>query len=335
MHQDTYYYHNIPEDPRLQFPNVIPNPYPVQPNAPWSGNYIPGANLVQPQGVQNVYNCGAQLPPTVPPLSTAIYGTAPTLSWAHTVPSLMPWVTQGGEASVPDPVIRFTAPFPPDPCTSQTATSWELLNNLGGNKTYANMHLKRKSDIDVVEPEAPQKLCITEEKMAARMKELHISNKYSVPAERSPFGFSGDTSYSSVQEKSVTNLQQLEAMLKESTSNGGISSKSIVLAPEIQKLVEPEKIFARTFLDKVERPSMAVVVWQPQNKILANINNNSSDLKTEEKESDPNSSLCSGNNNNNFLSQQISAICNMNSSFKVGGINEVSNASNSEDVMDT
>lgn len=94
---------------------------------------------------------GNQIPPdNVTPVSTAIYGITPTFSWAHTVPSLMPWVTQGDQ-DVPDPIMRFTAPFPPDPCTSQTATSWELLNNLGANKTNVNMHLKRKSDLDVLE----------------------------------------------------------------------------------------------------------------------------------------------------------------------------------------
>lgn len=48
--------------------------------------------------------------------------------------------------------------------------------------------------------------------MAARLKELHISNQYSVPAENSPFGPYGNSSNSNVDEKSVTNLQQLEAM---------------------------------------------------------------------------------------------------------------------------
>lgn len=95
------------------------------------------------------FNFGNQLQPNIPPTSTA-YDSTTTFSWAHTVPSLMPWITHGDQ-QVPDPVMRFTAPFPPDPCTSQTATSWELLNNLGANKTNANMHLKRKSDLDNLE----------------------------------------------------------------------------------------------------------------------------------------------------------------------------------------
>lgn len=96
------------------------------------------------------FNFGNQLQPNITPASTATYGSTTSFSWAHTVPNFMPWVTQGDQ-QVPDPVMRFTAPFPPDPCTSQTATSWELLNNLGANKTNANMHLKRKSDLDSLE----------------------------------------------------------------------------------------------------------------------------------------------------------------------------------------
>lgn len=54
-------------------------------------------------------------------------------------------------------------------------------------------------------------MCITEERMAARLKELHISNQYSVPSESS-FGLYNNSSNNVMAEKSVTNLQQLEAM---------------------------------------------------------------------------------------------------------------------------
>lgn len=57
----------------------------------------------------------------------------------------------------------------------------------------------------------PHKMCITEERMAARLKELHISNQYSVPSESS-FGLYNNSSNNVMAEKSVTNLQQLEAM---------------------------------------------------------------------------------------------------------------------------
>jgi len=337
MQQDTYFYHNFPQDPRLQFPTA--SSFPPQENTPqWSGNYMPEVNLSQAQNGQNQFNYAnhLQVASNITPVSTAVYGSTPTFSWAHTVPSLMPWVTQG-DHNVPDPVMRFTAPFPPDPCTSQTATSWELLNNWGANKANVNMHLKRKSDLDAVETAEPYKMCITEEKMAARLKELHISNQYSVPAESSPFGPYNSSSNSAIAEKSVTNLQDLEAMLKGSSADG--SSKSLILAPELKKLVEPEKIFARTFLDKVERPSMAVVLWQPQNKLLPNVNNSNNNTnetkEKDEKESrETNISLLKGDNNN-FIPRELSAIGNQSSSFTMASSREVSSSVNCEDVMDT
>lgn len=332
MQQDTYFYQSFPEDPRLQYPN--PTSFQAQINASsWSGGCMPEVNLCQAQSIPNPFSFGNQIQPNIPPVSTAVYGSTSTFSWAHTVPSLMPWVTQGDQ-NVPDPVMRFTAPFPPDPCTSQTATSWELLNNLGANKTNVNMHLKRKSDLDVLEADAPHKMCITEEKMAARLKELHISNQYSVPNESSPFGSYTNSSNDAMAQKSITNLQQLEAMLKKSSAEG--SSKSLILAPEIKKLVEPEKIFASTFLDKVERPSMAVVLWQPQSKLLANVNNNISDSSTdEEKDSSDSNTLLNKSENNNYLSLHLSAIGSSNSSVPMTPDNEVSSSLNNEDVMDT
>lgn len=59
---------------------------------------------------------------------------------------------------------------------------------------------------------APHKLCITEERMAARLRELHISNQYSVPADSSSFGPYSNSSNSVIEGKSVTNLQELEAV---------------------------------------------------------------------------------------------------------------------------
>ncbi|XP_035211393.1 uncharacterized protein LOC118185614 [Stegodyphus dumicola] len=201
-----------PGDERLHFQNT--NSCPVSPNATaWSNNY-PNTIGSVPMPAYNGFERNAGnygIPPpqnSFPPVSTAMYGTTPTCSWAHTVPQLMPWVTKS-DTNIPEMIVRFTAPFLPDPCTSQTATSWELLNNLGANKTNVNMHLKRKSDLDL--DAAPQKMCITEERMAARLRELHISNQYCLPSENSQFGHSDSTDVHPV-EKSVTNLQELDAM---------------------------------------------------------------------------------------------------------------------------
>lgn len=291
---------------------------------PWQSNCVSGNISTSPVAINNfnpnIMNYGG-LPPEVAPASTAVYATTSTFSWAHTVPSFMPWVTRG-EANVQDPVVHFTAPFPPDPCTSQTATSWELLNNFGANKSNVNSHLKRKSDLEVIDA-APQKLCITEERMAARFREMHISNQYTVPSENSPLGPCGPPVECDSSEKSVTNLKQLDFILKGSE---GDPTKSLILAPELKKLVEPEKIFASTFLNKVERPSLALVPWTPNNNNLLRPNENLEDGKAQEEEE-------SSSDNNAFLPQQLSAVCSQISS------NFASKDSNSttafDDEMDT
>ncbi|GFT43209.1 uncharacterized protein NPIL_311451 [Nephila pilipes] len=276
---------------------------------PWLNNCVSGNVSPSPVTINsfnpNIMNYGG-LPPEVAPASTAVYATTSTFSWAHTVPSFMPWVTRG-EANMQDPVVHFTAPFPPDPCTSQTATSWELLNNFGANRSNINSHLKRKSDLEVIDA-APQKLCITEERMAARFREMHISNQFTVPSENSPFGPCGPPVECDSSEKAVTNLNQLDFILKNSE---GDPTKSLVLAPELKKLVEPEKIFASTFLNKVERPSLALVPWTPNNNNLLRPNENLEDRKTQEKED-------SSSDGNSFLpQQQLSAVCSQTSSNSV------------------
>ncbi|PRD22279.1 UNVERIFIED_CONTAM: hypothetical protein NCL1_49504 [Trichonephila clavipes] len=124
---------------------------------------------------------------------------------------------------------------------------------------------------------APQKVCVTEERMAARFREMHISNQFTVPSE----AVCGSPECNSTDKSEITNLNQLDFILKGSQG----SSKSLVLAPELKKLVEPEKIFASTFLSKVERrPSLALVPWTPNNNNLLRPSANLQGGKTQEKE---------------------------------------------------
>nr|XP_042906052.1 uncharacterized protein LOC107445760 isoform X1 [Parasteatoda tepidariorum]XP_042906053.1 uncharacterized protein LOC107445760 isoform X1 [Parasteatoda tepidariorum] len=144
--------------------------------------------------------------------------------------------------------------------------------------------------------DTPQKMCITEEKMAARFRDMHISNQFIIPSESSTYesGNSSSSASASVN-KSPSNLQQLEIMLQDAGSSD-TTSKSLILAPELKKLVEPEKILS-TFLNKIEKPSMALVVWQPLNNKLTEKHipkGEASDIK---------------HNNNNLTPQQLSMMC--------------------------
>ncbi|XP_023232329.1 uncharacterized protein [Centruroides vittatus] len=192
--------------------------------------------------------------------STTSTSFTPTYSWAHTVPTYMPWTT-----TLQTPVMQFTAPFPPDPCTSQTATSWELLHNLGTsqNKPNNHQHLKRKSD----SPEnlKPPKQYISEEKMVARLNELHISNS----------NIAYDSQTPTLKNKNIEtkrpfkSLEELEEMLSdESSEESDPETGGITLSPELKKLVQSDLFLAGSPLKELKEPSMAVVLWQPPGGIL-------------------------------------------------------------------
>lgn len=185
----------------------------------------------------------------------------PTYSWAHTVPTYMPWTT-----TIPTPVMQFTAPFPPDPCTSQTATSWELLHNLGTsqNKPNNHQHLKRKSG----SPEnlKPPKQYISEEKMVARLNELHISNSNIAYDAK----IASDTENKNTEAKRpFKSLEELEEMLSdESSEESDLETGGITLSPELKKLVHSDLFMAGSPLKELKEPSMAIVLWQPPGGIL-------------------------------------------------------------------
>lgn len=304
------------QQPNAMYYTIVPPNF-SQGGTNFPGIFSPATTSWGPTGCNS-------MPPNTPngtatPVSTAMYGTTSTFSWAHTVPALMPWASKAG-GQITDPVMRFTAPFPPDPCTSQTATSWELLHNLGTNNMNANLHLKRRSEGDDMNV-GPQKQYITEEKMAARMRELHISNQYSLPEQTSPFGPYGNSPDTTRTHKPITTVEELNATLAEELSDESsdpfstFSSKcSIVLAPEIKKLVEPEKLFAKTFVEEIERPNMAVVLWKPPEGAIKKIMNSESDSKNEQenrdsshsssKNSSPFSPVLHQEANNNFISLQ-------------------------------
>lgn len=182
----------------------------------------------------------------------------PTYSWAHTVPTYMPWTT-----TIPTPVMQFTAPFPPDPCTSQTATSWELLHNLGAsqNRIGSHQHLKRKN-CNLEDFKSPKQY-ISEEKMLARLNELHISNNPTTPhKETNPIEGYENRGH-------VKSLEELELMLSdESDEESDAEVGGITLSPELKKLVKSDSFLPESLLKEIKEPSMALVLWQPPIGVL-------------------------------------------------------------------
>ena len=183
--------------------------------------------------------------------------------WSHTVPTNMPWAQsqiQSNPANM-NPlstqpfVMRFTAGpsvfneiCAPDPCTSQTATEWELLNKLssGTGTCTSNLHLKRRNssdDDDEIIGQPPTKQYISEDKVTAKFNQMSISN--SEPASPS----------------SPTKVEEDDELETEYE----VSNKStIVLSNEIKEALSARNDrIERLFQDELNKATKSVVLWQP------------------------------------------------------------------------
>ncbi|XP_071448749.1 uncharacterized protein [Hetaerina americana] len=108
-------------------------------------------------------------------------------------------------------------------------------------------HNKRKLDEDLDSLRCTKQL-ITEEKMAARLSEMHISSNFTghqtvLPSSLSPDPKMGDFSG-----------------FKPKDDDGNL--KRLVLSEEM-KSIKSEPIIPPSLLSKLEKPSMALVLWQP------------------------------------------------------------------------
>lgn len=166
-----------------------------------------------------------------PSVSSLAQGCLPT-AWAHTVPTSMPWGNRTAQE-----VVRFSAPG--QPCTSQTATTWELMHDLGGAPWGVSSPPKRQLKRHAETPQVrPLKQLITEEKMVAHMSGLSLECPMEAP---SP-----------------------EEMASTSPVDGSQGAGLIVLSPELQEYVDNDQLISKSIVDDMrKRACMALVLWQP------------------------------------------------------------------------
>jgi hypothetical protein len=195
--------------------------------------------------------------------------------WSHKVPVCMPWAqTQQTLQTMPTnttnisdnrSVMQFTANqlinsdqsgevLCPDPCTSQTATRWELLNNISTGKLSSNQHLKRRNDSSDEELEddfkRPIKQYITEDKVSAIFDKMHIT-------------------HNQLNEEKPECDQQFENNETIDLFNNEFDKKrKIVLANELQNVINSEDMTQKLIKSEFDKLSKAVVVWRPKNLII-------------------------------------------------------------------
>ncbi|KAI8442256.1 hypothetical protein MSG28_005826 [Choristoneura fumiferana] len=164
-------------------------------------------------------------------------------------PSGAPWNMQGlswGSHSPPQ-LVQFNAEVPVQP------------------RFTSIMHCKRKSLEP--EPQIPAKIHITEDKMAAHLNGLHLSSDYT-------------THSLAIDEYMDTNMEPPVMMTNNVREK--LKGHTIVLSEELKKLKE-EPLIPTSLIERLEKPCMSLVVWQPKENTVEKIIDNK-EVNTEEEE---------------------------------------------------
>ncbi|XP_014477068.1 PREDICTED: uncharacterized protein LOC106745717 isoform X2 [Dinoponera quadriceps] len=141
----------------------------------------------------------------------------------------------------------------------------EVIRFTGETSYGPIVHQKRKLEaLDRVDINRRSKQFITEEKMTAHFKDLHIScNRQSESSVASTSAIDASVSH-----------KQSDMDLDVDTTNNTINSDQanhahprLVLSEELKRM-QQEPILPSTLLSKLERPSMALVLWEPPSKHL-------------------------------------------------------------------
>lgn len=169
----------------------------------------------------------------------------------------------------------------------------KLVRFTGGTTFEPILHQKRKLELSDIVDTRQTKQFITEEKMAAHFKDLHISPNYQ-PQSPVPSTSVADAQLTSEElnmdlEVGVTNL--VDADLSKS------GQPKLVLSEELKRL-QPDPVIPPSLLSKLERPSMALVLWEPPNKHLRLLSSRVTSTPIPST-SDSNNNSNNNNNNNN------------------------------------
>ena len=169
----------------------------------------------------------------------------------------------------------------PDPCTSQTATRWELLNNISTGSHSSHQYLKRRNDSSDEEIEeelrTPVKQHISEDKVSAIFNRLHIT--------KSDIFDSDD---------------RIEVEDENNDTNGDLPKNPIIFTNELQNAIKNKRITDRLVQNELDKHSKAVVLWQPITQLLPSIGLKSNSTEEEVEDQIQSDSHLTQNNDNDL-----------------------------------
>ncbi|XP_026672132.1 rho GTPase-activating protein gacM-like isoform X2 [Ceratina calcarata] len=164
------------------------------------------------------------------------------------------------------------------------------------------LHQKRKLDTSDLMDTRQTKQFITEEKMAAHFKDLHISSKYH-----------GQSSTSSTTDAQTTIPKGLLDLEIDAANTDQIKSGPRLILSEELKRIQQEPILPNSLLSKLERPSMALVLWEPPSRHLRMLPTRDTPTPIPGGSDDNNNS--NSNNNNNEDVSDLNQTSSSNSSL--------------------
>ncbi|XP_046817235.1 myb-like protein Q isoform X2 [Vespa crabro] len=177
----------------------------------------------------------------------------------------------------------------------------ELIRFTGEQNVTSNLHQKRKLETPDLLDIRKTKQLITEEKMAAHFQDLHISSTY-----HSQDPVPSTSTANTPLEKSNVGMDMETANVVD-TDN--LKSPRLILSEELKR-IQQESILPSTLLSKLERPSMALVLWEPPSKHLRILPTRDTPTPV------PNTSDDNNNNNNNNNNSDGIPDLNQTSSFE-------------------
>ncbi|XP_034946096.1 putative uncharacterized protein DDB_G0292292 [Chelonus insularis] len=178
------------------------------------------------------------------------------------------------------------------------------------------LHHKRKIEVPDIPDTRPTKQFISEEKMAAHFRDMHISTNYS----STPLT-TASTSYNIQPQPSTSSQLDINVDTSPAALENGKSMHPKLVISEELKRIQQEPILPASLLSKLERPSMALVLWEPPSKHLrmlrphtesVQINAPSEDNDNNNNNNNNNNRSSSTNDNNNNIASDNNIIQNNN-----------------------
>ncbi|XP_020707521.2 probable serine/threonine-protein kinase cdc7 isoform X2 [Athalia rosae] len=159
------------------------------------------------------------------------------------------------------------------------------------------LHHKRKLNTPDIADTRQVKQFITEEKMASHFQGLHISSNYQEQ------NSSTSTSIVGVSQSGCDNTQYTSTSMENTAQTVDVDQNDgkqprLVISEELRQMQE-EPLIPVTLLSKLERPSMALVLWEPPRKHLVRVPPRTRDMLTPILNSNENGSTNNSNNDNN------------------------------------